>query len=191
LEINGESVIGFNVDIGGYSRLNLLIRDKDGKPILIMEDNFWTAFRKDLFDLNCSLRGKVLEIISKDRETSLVIRFDDYPLTVFREKMLIYYLNGLNAISSNGMMEVTEETLQEMASQFKNQIEWFISKIGSPDFVPTLSIKGTLLWNGVHLKIGDGFIKNLSNGSIYGMNLAINGKTAFSFDEKSMSFGIS
>lgn len=187
LEINGESVIGFNIDGDGYSRLNLLIRDKDGKPILMMEDNFWTAVRNDLFDLRCSLRGKILGIISKDRETTLSIRFDDYPLAVFKKKMLVCFRKGLKAISSTGMMKETKETLEEMASR----IDWFTSEIGSPDFVPTLSIKGRLLWDGVHLKIGSGEIKNLANGSIYGMNLVVGGKTAFSFDEKSMRFGIS
>ena len=66
LEINGERVIGFESDENGYNRLNLLIRNINGDPILVMENNFWTAFSGDLFDLRCSTYGKEIEIISKD-----------------------------------------------------------------------------------------------------------------------------
>jgi hypothetical protein len=187
LEINGEQVIGFDIDKDGYKRLNLLIRDEKGKPILMMQDNFWTAVGKDLFDLHCSLRGKFLGIVSQDRGTTLSIRFDDYPVTVFREKLLSYTRKGYGAFSQSGI----EETKKKLEKMVCGTIDEFISEIGSPDFVPTLTIKGKLSSAGVHLKIGNGEIRNLTNGCIYGMNFAVGGKTAFSFDEKSMSFGIS
>jgi hypothetical protein len=186
LEINGESVIWFNVDTEGYNRLNLLIRDKNGEPILTMEDNFWTALGMNLFDLRCSLRGKTLEVISKDKKTTFSIRFDDYPLLVFKEKILSYYQQGMRTFSKNGLLTESATAINEIT----NQIAFFIAKMGSPVNVPTLSIKGKLLSNGVHLKIGEGYITTLSDENIYGMNLIFGGKTAFSLDSNSVRFGV-
>ena len=192
LEINGEQVIGFNIDEEDYSRLNLLIRDKDGKPILIMEDNFWTAFRNDLFDLRCSLRGRELEIISKDKETSFFIRYDDYTRTGFKRKMRLYSKVMENTIISKTQIMKAPKWMQQFVINPKlatKQINNFVTAIGSPEIIPTLTIKGKLLWNGVHLEICDGVIKDLLTGNNHGMNFAINGKTAFSFNGKSMRFG--
>ena len=88
LEVNGERVIGFERDAEGYDRLNLLIRDREGSPILVMENNFWTAYSNKLHDLICSAQGKELKIVSKDGLTDLKMRFDDYRLSDFRELLI-------------------------------------------------------------------------------------------------------
>ena len=45
----------------------------------------------DLFTLRCSAQGRELAIISKDKRTNLYMRFDDYPLDVFRNRLLLYH----------------------------------------------------------------------------------------------------
>lgn len=51
LQIDEERVIGFEGDNEGYDRLNVLVRDKDKQPILVMENNFWTASSRELYEL--------------------------------------------------------------------------------------------------------------------------------------------
>lgn len=195
LEINGERVIGFERDSEGYYRLNLLIRDANGNPILIMENNFWTAISVDLFDLRCSAQGRELEIISKDKQTNLYMRFNDYPLDVFRNRLLLYHKN-----ISRPELPVPElpvqlkdeykEKIKKLSSD-TSQIDRFIINIGLPKNVPTWTIKGKLLWSNIHLEIRDSEIEDLIHHNIFRMNLISGGKTAFSFSNKSTSIGVS
>jgi len=183
LEINDERVIGFEKDSEGYSRLNLLIRNKCGHPILVMENNSWIAFSKALFDLRCSLRGKELEIVSKDKETNLHIRFDDYPLEKFRNQLLECYKLSLSELRKR---DKTRELLPDFSS-----VEEFISYIGSPDTVPTWTIKGHLSWGNVELSLNIHGIKDLKNGFFFGMTFVMGGKTAFGFRDGSVVLGVS
>lgn len=191
LEIYGERVIGFERDNDGYNRLNLLIRDINGNPILVMENNFWTAFSRDLFDFRCSAQGKELEIISKDEQTKLFMRFDDYPLDVFRNQLLKYRRKSM---SKRKLPDWLNEDFKEALKQFSSDtsaIDEFISYIGSPKFVPTWTIKGKILWRNVHLEIRESEIEDLIHHNIFAMNFILDGKTAFSFGDKSTTIGAS
>jgi hypothetical protein len=130
LEINGERVIGFQKDEDGYDRLNVLIRNQIGEPILVMENNFWTVYLKEVWDLRCSAQGKDLEIVSKDGETNFAMRFNDYPLEEFR-KLLIEHMRNTRMIDE------------------------FMSEIGVPENVPVWSVKGRIVWRNGFLKITD------------------------------------
>jgi hypothetical protein len=163
LEINGERVIGFERDSEGYNRLNLLIRDTDGNPVLVMENNFWTADISKLFDLRCSMRGKELEIVSKDNVTKLFMRFDDYPIDYFRDML--------------------------MAHSTSENVNRFISNMGSPASVPTWTIKGRLSHGKVNLEIGDFAVEDLTNKNLFAMCFVTNSESAFRFTEGSIEIG--
>ena len=183
LEINGERVIGFEKDSEGYSRLNLLIRNKNVCPILVMENNSWTAFSEALFDLRCSLRGKELEIVSKDKETNLCMRFDDYPLEEFRNQLMGCYKLSLSELKKRFKAE--DLTLDA------SPINDFISYIDSPETVPTWTIRGNLSWGNVRLRIAPNGITDLNNNLFFGITSVMGGKTAFGFREDSVVFGVS
>lgn len=191
LEIYGERVIGFERDNEGYNRLNLLIRDKNGKPILVMENNGWTAVSEDLFDLRCSARGKELEIISKDKQTKLVIRFDDLSLDAFKQKLLKKYQKAISKLELPEWLNENDTKQLEYNLNDSSMIDKFISKIGAPAIVPTLTIKGKLLWGNVHLEIRDSFIENLVTHNIFGMTFVLGCTAAFSFTGKSAIIGSS
>lgn len=187
LEINGERVIWFNIDQDGYKRLNILIRDINGQPILVMEDNFWTAITEDLFDLHCSSRGKTLEIVSKDRKTDLSLKFNDYSLDEFRNRLL--KLNQEIHLP-DWIGEDKRERMRETSLEFfRSNIEELVSIMGSPNSVSTWTIKGKLQWGGVYLEIADSEIVDLAHGNHFGMNFVIGGRTAFSFYAKSAAIG--
>lgn len=145
-----------------------------------MENNFWIARGENLFDLRCSLRGKELEIVSKDMQTNLNMRFDDFPLTTFKDKLTTAFVKSRKYIQSR----TAEQPLDA------SSIDEFISYIGSPKSVPTWTVKGRLSWGKVHLDIGALGIEDLRNHSFFGMNFVIGKKTAFGFQDGSMVFGV-
>jgi hypothetical protein len=187
LEIYGERVIGFERDNEGYNRLNLLIRNKNAKPILVMKNNFWTAISKDLFDLRCSAQGKELEITSKDKQTKLFMRFDDFPLDAFKKKLLKNYQEVRSKVELPEWLD--EEEMECIVNDGTYRIDEFVSEIGSPEIVPTWTIKGKLLWGNVHLEIHNSFIENLVTHNIFGMNFMIGATAAFSFTGQSTFIG--
>jgi len=189
LEINNERVIGFEKDKENFDRLNLLIRDINGNPILVMEDNFWTVLSRELFDLRCSAYGKELEIVSKDRQTNFFMRFDDYPLKIFRDRLLSYYRKTTSKLP-DWLNEEFKAMLRERTNSDTSFIDNFIHEIGSPKIVPTWTVKGKLRYGNIHLDIRDFEIEELMRDNIFGMNLMIGGKTAFSFSNTSMSMGV-
>jgi len=183
LEIHEERVIGFERDSEGYSRLNLFIRDKSGNPILVMDNNFWIAISEALFDLRCSVRGKELEIMSKDKKTNLFMRFDDYPLEKFRSQLRKYQqqsFSKLKELVKSGELHPNAASIDE-----------FISCIGSPEIIPTWTITGRLSWGKVDLDISNYGITDLKNHSFFGMSFVVGGKTAFGFQDGSVVFGMS
>jgi len=192
LEIYGERVIGFERDNDGYNRLNLLIRDRNGNPILVMENNFWTAISRDLFDLRCSAQGRELEIMSKDKQTKLSMRFDDYPLDTFRNRLLKKHQEGMSKLELpdwfNGEYA---EVLKKKVQSDTSSIDDFVSHIGSPKIVPTWTIKGKLLWGDVYLDIRDSEIEDLVYHNVFGMNFVVGSKAAFSFTGESTRIGVS
>lgn len=195
LEINGERVIGFRLDDEGYYRLNLLIKDETGKPILVMEDNYWTAISSELFDLHCSAQGKVLEIVSKDKKTNFSMRFDDYSIDSFKEKVLKLSQNDLPETNfPTGWSEERKKYYREQIEKTLNanneqNLKELFSAMEFPLSVPTWTIKGILKWGKVHIRINETQIEDLINHNTFGMNFIINGRTGLKFDEKSTSIG--
>lgn len=187
LEICGERVIGFERDKDGYDRLNLLIRAANGKPILVMENNSWVVVRRDLFDLRCSFQGKELEVISKAKQTRLLMRFDDYPLDIFRNRLMQHCLRSISEVTLPSWLgeEYKEMLRKQLNLHIGRMVDEFIFHIGSPDPIPTWTLRGRLLWGNVHLEIRDFEIEDLKRHNIFGMNFSLGRKTAFSFGSKS------
>lgn len=171
LKILGERVIGFERDGEEYSRLNLLIRDSNGNPILVMENNFFTVHIESLFDFRCSAQGKELEIVSKDKQTNLLMRFNDYTLDEFNAMLLERYQKCFKRF-----IGISNKKLCE------SEVKRFISDIGYLDPVPTWTIKGKLRWENIHLKIHDYYLEDLVNESFFAMNLSVGIDTALSFN---------
>lgn len=184
LEIGGERVIGFEVDETGYSRLNLLIRDTEGKPILVMENNFWTAVTSELYDLRCSARGKELEIISNDGFTRLKIRFDDIPLDKFRKDLLA----SMRKITLPSWVDdFTREMMKSMPDMGATMVDSFLNDIGRPAEVPVWTVLGDLRWKNRFLQIRESEAKIDSN--ILGMNFITGTGAALVIDETSTVIG--
>jgi hypothetical protein len=155
LTIDGEPVIWFERDSEGYDRLNLRIRDSSGQVILHMENNDWTVYTKEIFDVICPPQGKELQIISKDKKTDFTIRFRDYSLFDFGNLM---YDSGF-----------TIDTTMKILVAAKCH-----------EYVPLWTMIGTLLWARNHLEIVPGritelnFNNSIQRSSIIGFRSAVN-----------------
>lgn len=145
--INGERVIGFRRDGEGYNRLNVLIRDSNNNPILVMEDNFWTANINRLYDLRCSARGKELEIISKDKTTRFKMRFDEYPSEKFKELILEGYENNMPR-----SIELSSDNVNQLRKSNIEHVDKIISMINL-EVIPIWSINGILRWKDIELNM--------------------------------------
>jgi hypothetical protein len=55
--------------------------------VMQMENNDWTVNSDDLYDLNCSAQGKVVELKSKDRLTEFYMRFDEFSPDEFQRRL--------------------------------------------------------------------------------------------------------
>lgn len=88
LMIDEEPVIWFELDEMGYDRLSLLIKDSQGNVILYMDRNDWITPTRNVFDIECSARGKTLKVISRDKKTDFELRFDDLKVEEFKRRML-------------------------------------------------------------------------------------------------------
>jgi hypothetical protein len=154
LKIDGERVIWFERDSEGYEGLNILIRDSEGRIILQMEDNDWTAHTDEVFDLICPPQGKELRIISKDKGTDYTIRFDEYSLFDFG-----------NLLSRIGFVS--------------NPIMEFMIRIGCEEYVPVWTRSGNILWGNNHLSVIPGrltelnFQNSIQGSSMIGVNSAV------------------
>jgi len=164
LEINGERVIGFVRDESGCDRLNLLIRNEEDEPILIMENNFWMVYSRDLFDLRCSAQGRELEVVSLDGVTNFSMRFDDYS----QEDFIKYLSKNID---------------------YEN-ITYFLSRMGNPELIPVWKIRGKLKWGDSYIKIGDFFIEDLNKHNIKSASFVSQSRSALSFKKDgSIGFG--
>lgn len=181
LEIHGERVIGFEIDAEGYHRLNLFIRDRTGSPVLVMENNYWTALSRELFDLRCSYRGRELEIISKDKQTELSMRFDDYSVDAFKQQLIDSYAQSLQK-SRPPWLNNAGSWVDESLQACRLNVEELISRLGNPQSVPTWTMRGRLNWGGFHLEIQDWRIEELNRHMTFTGAIATGGGgAAFSF----------
>jgi hypothetical protein len=101
-----------------------------------MENNDWTAYAKEIFDLISPPQGRQLKIISKDRRTNFTIRFDEYSLFDFGNLMYSGF---------------TSDTTMKILMAAKCQ-----------EHVPLWTMTGTLLWGRNHLKIVPGRLTELN-----------------------------
>lgn len=163
MEIDGERVIGFERDRYGYDKLNLLIRNEKMEPILVMENNFWTVYRKNIFDLRCSAKGRILEIISNDGITKLSMRFDDYSQENFPKYLL--------KIASN------------------ENIKRLLISMGNPKTIPVWKIRGDLKWGSSYIRIGDLFVEDLIRHKLFFAVFVVNSRSAFGFKDGSITIG--
>jgi hypothetical protein len=139
LAVRGQTVIGFSENEFGFKRLNLFVPDQNGTPLLVMEDDDWIAVTANLYDLDCPAQGKELRIVSKDRETSVRLRFDDFPVEDFRTKL-----------RSVGYPSATLDSL--------------IDSMGRPPIIPVWSVRGRLRWGSMVLELGDSTVTQFVGG---------------------------
>lgn len=164
LVVEGKPVIWFERDSEGYDRLNLIIRDSEGRILLRMEDNDFVSYPKFIFDLICPPQGKELQIISSDRKTNFTIRFDECTLFDFGN-----LLSNIGFRSDQMMKIVIEAKCQ--------------------DFVPLWTMTGTLLLGRNHLEIVPGRLTEMNlNNTIQGFSM-IRYDTAVTFKDGMFSIG--
>lgn len=167
LEIDDERVIGFEKDKDGFYRLNLLLRNSQGLEIFKMENGDWIANTGNLYDLNCTARGRELTILSKDQQTKVIMRFEDFAQDKFQEKFV------------NSGWEL-------------DSIHWFLSEIGSPQQIPVWSVSGRLRWKNRVISIQDRkIIERYDEGGINVIegNIFIKRPSALSLSENRISLG--
>jgi len=131
LNSNRGPVVYFRKDGDGYDRLNLAISSPSGSPILKMEDNWWTVNPRNLFDLECSARGRTLHIRSNDGSTDFTMRFDDLQIDQFSTEL-------------------------EQAGFSKRATDLLLKEIESPATVPVWSLTGSLFTGGINVRMTPG-----------------------------------
>ena len=167
LEVDGERVIGFEKDKDGFYRLNLLLRNSQGLEIFKMENGDWIANTGNLYDLICSARGREIAILSKDQQTEIRMRFEDFTQDEFQKKFV------------NDGWEL-------------DSIQCFLSDIGSPQQIPVWSVSGRLrLKNKVITIQRRAIMERFDDGgtSKIAGNTFIHRSSALSISENEISFG--
>jgi hypothetical protein len=185
LEIDGERVIGFEKDASGYDLLNLLIRDAKGSPVLVMENNIWTAYSSELHDLVCTTRGKELRITAKDGSTNLEMKFHDFPLGEFRE----HVIKGMQAAALPDWLDDKIKARLRQSMKDASPLDEFMRTIGEPATIPTWIIKGRLSWGTSTLEIRD-FEMEDERHNVFGMNFVVSCRAAFSLNRDSRAVGV-
>lgn len=167
LEIDGERVIGFEKDKDGFFRLNLLLRNSQGLEIFKMENSDWVANTDNLHDLECTARGKKVTIISRDKETDVIMRFEDFTQGEF-QKEFVKRDWSLDSIQS------------------------FISDIGSPQEIPVWSVSGRLRWKNRVITIQRSkIIERFDDGgtNLISGNIFVNWPSALRLSENELTVG--
>lgn len=193
LVINGERVIGFVRDPDGYLRLNILLRDSTGTPILEMEDNDWVSYPPELFDLVCKPQGRELQIKSNDSQTEMKIRFDDYTLEEFRDIRNDFVQYGRRALEESirraeqsgappSFLEGLQQAIANLNLTFTSSMDNFIQRMGSPELVPVCSVSGRISWNNSILEISEGQVRDVQRNNIVSGSFISGGTTAFSYN---------
>jgi hypothetical protein len=199
LEIDDERIIGFERDSEGNLRLNILIRDVQGKKILVMENNDWTVHPNDLFDLECTPQQREIRIKSKDGKTEFKMRFDDYTLDEFRELLLRLQQPTESEIQEREKQlewmknSFGEEQFNQAVESFTNpnpeMVNKFVDEMSSYEPVTVFSATGTLSWGNSFLKITNRKIEDQKRHNVFRSNFVMGGKCAFSF-KQSAAIGI-
>lgn len=136
IELYGEKVLSIRKDEDGYSRLNVLLRDANGLPILGMEDDDWTSDPTLLTDLEVGVEGRRLFVKSRDGQTQLLIRHHDYTRLELAEALEKARKNDYGTVE-----------------QVRAEVAQFIQSIGSPESIPAWRIDGTLRYRDITLRI--------------------------------------
>jgi len=193
LEINGERVIGFERDSEGCLRLNILLRDSNNTPILIMENNDWIAYPPDLFDLVCAPQGRELQVKGIDSQTEMKIRFDDYTLEEFRNIRTDFIQQGIRLLEESArraeesgalpsFLESYQQSIANMDPNITSSMDGFIQRMGSPETITTCSVSGTISWNDSILEITEAQVRDVQREIIISGCFISGGRTAFSFN---------
>lgn len=186
LVINDERVIGFEKDDKGYNRLNIRIKDRYGKIILEMENNDWTVFTSEIFDLICTAQGKELSVISKDKDINFHIKYRKYTIRKYKQliykraklarKNLIKYIRQTrpNTPHRDYTIKILEsmDPLQD-AKEYTNSL--------SDNEINTLNVNGRIKYLNEYIEITDNEIIDLNSKSHFSMNFVMNQDTAFNF----------
>jgi hypothetical protein len=190
LELYGEKVVWLEKYPDGY-RLNMTVKDSEGRLVLKIQNNDWIAYNKRVVDVFCPPSGKEVSVTSKDRKTSVAIRFDDLSTERFRE--LLRALSEKNAkIDEKIDEEINKivgyrlhhhDTARE-AEIFANRM---VGLLGSPSRVTTLKLIASLHYHGKTVEIKEEIFE-APNLTSYG-NLMRNLKSVFIIDEKGVYIG--
>lgn len=109
LEIRNEKAVWMQKDSNGYYRLNMAIKDSEGKLVLEIIDSDWVTYNERVIDVICPPSGKELSLISKDHKTNLAIRFDDVPIEEFKKRLFLIQDNMIKSLKKNEMDGVAQK----------------------------------------------------------------------------------
>ena len=183
--IRNENVIWMRRDAEGYNRLSMLIKDSEGKVVLSMIDNDWMVYNENAVDIICPPSGKELRIFSKDKKTTLSVRFDDVSINVFEKRLseiwdyvekisekdkqedLKHYEQSLinrglspeevkRAVERKSCFWLERRNVKEEKKQYVNTIT---SQIGHPERVTTITVNAFLDYQQLKVEIKEGILR--------------------------------
>jgi hypothetical protein len=183
--IKGEKVVWMRRDADGYNRLNMLVKDSNGKILLSMIDNDWIAYNKNAIDIICPPSGKELSIFSKDKKTFLSIRFDDVSIIDFEKRLyeLWDYVEKLSEKDKQESLKRCEETLiqkglssdevkrliqrsayswlehRNLAEEREQYVHRTIAQIGNPERITTCTLNACLEYQQLKIEIEEGILR--------------------------------
>ena len=156
----------------------MLLRDTTGNIILQLENNFWTIYDTDLFDVIGSAQGKELSIKSRDGDTNFHMRFDDFSNDKFRD-MLRGRFSSVSLKRNKGRKKRMEKYLEQVGGgplppwfgedtpkvDDTKEIDLFMERIGNPDTIPTWSVEGIFCHRDRRIKISKIGIRDLKTNN--------------------------
>lgn len=123
LTVCGEKVISFNRNLEGYLELSMNIKDSNGNPLFVMENNDWLV-SGSLDDLQVTPRGRDIVIKSKTEGFWITLQFNDLSvdalrseiedLMVARERERVERTNAMNAQIRAGLPDEIKKLMEEI-----------------------------------------------------------------------------
>jgi hypothetical protein len=185
LRIFGERIVWLEKYPDGY-RLNMTVKDSEGQLILQIQNNDWITYNDRVVDIFCPPSGKEVSIASKDRKTSVAVRFDD--LSIDRFKELLRKLSKKNAKIDKKIDEEINRIVgyrlhnHDAAREADNFANSIVERLGNPSRVTTLKLSASLHYYGKKIEIKEEIVE-ARNLISYG-NFSNNVETVYSFDER-------
>jgi hypothetical protein len=147
LSVHAEPVIWVNRDEQDNLLLNCRVEDAEGKVLLQMEDNDWTAYAPE--DLDCPPGGQRIVIQGKDGVTRFTIDFSQVTAERFYEEWQPKLERGLKQIDEHIRQSYPVSfSLGSSSERAKQFLQEAISYMGSPSAFVMCTMNGHLRHRG-------------------------------------------